>query len=449
MRGSGMRVSRLAALAVIAAFGAPAVAVAGGAVTAGVASGVTGAQVRLAQRMTAANVPPPTDAQCRRQLGHPCYSPQEIRRAYGIDAFLAHGDDGAGQSIVIMDSFGSPTITSDLKTFDQGYGLPAPPSFKIYAPLGTVPFNPSNGDMVSWAVETTLDVEWAHAVAPAASINLVTSPVDETQGVQGMPQFLTLEKFAVAHHLGTVISQSWGTTEQTLFTTTAGRAVLNNFESFYRSMAKDGITVLASAGDTGTANPDVQGNIYPYPTIEYPAGSPWVTAVGGTELFASIHGDYQGEVAWNDGGIGTGGGVSHFIAEPSWQRGLPAGVQQVLNGHRGIPDVAYNADETTAIVIYLSFQGAGYYTIAGTSEGAPQWAGIVADASQASGHPLGYLNPTLYRLGTSGALASVLHDITFGHNGGIDGIPGFRAHPGWDLTTGWGTPKDVFSLFAS
>lgn len=392
--------------------------------------------------------PPPTDAECRKQLGSPCYSPQEIRRAYGIDAFLQHGDDGSGQSIVIIDSFGSPTVASDLKVFDKGYGLPDPPSFKVYAPLGTVPFNPNNADMNTWALETTLDVEWAHAIAPGASINLLTSPVDETQGVQGMPQFLALEQYAVAHHLGKIITQSWGTTEETLFTTAAGRKVLDNFESFYQSVAHEGITVLASTGDVGTANPDVQGNIYPYPTVNYPAASPWVTAVGGTELFASVHGGYGSEIAWNEGSVATGGGVSHHFVEPSWQGALPAPDQPVLNGHRGVPDVAYNAAESTAIVIYLSFESPGYYTIAGTSEGSPQWAGIVADASQAAGHALGHLNPTLYRLGTSGALSAVLHDVTVGHNG-VDGIAGFRAHRGWDLTTGWGTPEDPLRLFAA
>jgi subtilase family serine protease len=410
-------------------------------------SGALVAQVRTAGRVASTNRPP-TDEECRQQVQHPCYSPQEIRRAYGIDAFLQRGDDGTGQSIVIIDSFGSPTIASDLKVFDQGYGLPDPPSFKIYAPLGTVKFDPSQPDVLSWALETTLDVEWAHAVAPGASINLFTSPVDETQGVQGMPQFLYLEKYAIAHHLGQIISQSWGTTEETLFTTAAGRKVLGDFEAFYQAAAHRGVTVLASAGDFGTANPDVQGQIYPYPTIEYPAASPWVTAIGGTELFADTQGNYGSEIAWNDGGAGTGGGVSREFAEPSWQRDLPASVQQVLHGHRGMPDLAYNADQITSILIYLSFESPGYYPIAGTSEGVPQWAGIVADANQGAGRARGFLNPSLYRLGASGQLASVLHDVTVGHNGGIDGIRGYRAHPGWDLTTGWGTPKDVFSLFA-
>ena len=161
----------------------------------------------------------PTDAQCRAATGSPCYSPQEIRHAYGVDLLMARGDDGKGETIVIFDSYGSPTIASDLASFDAGYGLPAPPSFTILSPLGTVPFDPTAiPDQVSWAAETTLDVEWSHAMAPDASIVLMTSPVDETEGVQGMPQFNALENYALDHHLGQVISQSWGATENTLFT---------------------------------------------------------------------------------------------------------------------------------------------------------------------------------------------------------------------------------------
>ncbi len=153
--------------------------------------------------MAAAGSQAPTDAFCRANLGVPCYSPQEIRHAYGVDQLLTRGDQGKGQTIVIIDSFGSPTIASDLQTFDSGYGLPDPPSFRVIAPLGTVPFDPSAiPDQVGWAFETTLDVEWAHAMAPKASIVLLTSPVDETEGVQGMPQFDELINYALDHHLG-------------------------------------------------------------------------------------------------------------------------------------------------------------------------------------------------------------------------------------------------------
>ena len=392
-------------------------------------------------RLVQAGAKPPTDAQCRAATREPCYSPQEIRRAYGVDQLLARGDQGRGQTIVIVDSYGSPTITKDLATFDAGYGLPAPPSFRILAPLGTVPYNPAKyPDQPSWAAETTLDVEWAHAMAPRASIVLMTSPVDETEGVQGLPQFNALENFALNHHLGQVISQSWAATENSLFTK-AGKRVFRSFEATYARAARMGVTVLSSTGDTGTANTGVNGKIFPFPTVNFPASSPLVTAVGGTSLTADTHGNYQSETAWNSDGGATGGGISQFFREPFYQRFLPASAQKLLGNHRGLPDVSWNADPSTPILIYLSFLKPGFYAIGGTSEGSPSWAGLVADVDQLAHHPVGLLNPFLYALGKAGV---GFHDVTAGNNG-LDGIPGYKAGPGWDAATGWGSP-DVGAL---
>jgi subtilase family serine protease len=384
--------------------------------------------------------PAPTDPFCRDSFGTPCYSPQQIRKAYGVTAILNAGYTGADQTIIIIDSFGSPTIAQDLKTFDAGYGLPDPPSFTVLAPLGTVPFNPNNSDQVGWAAETTLDVEWAHAMAPGANVVLLTSPVSETEGVHGMPEFLSLEEYALDHNLGKIISQSWGATENTLFDP-AGQKVIADFEGFYQAAAQQNVTVLASSGDSGSSNVEINGTTYyPFPTVGFPASSPFVTAIGGTSLFATESGNYQFEITWN----GSGGGVSQQFSEPQYQYLLPASVQQTLDNHRGIPDVAYNADPSTTILIYFSFLGqnaAGYYSIGGTSEGSPQLAGIVADANQLAGHPLGFLNPKLYSLGASGRQSQFFHDITFGSNAINDGVPGYSATVGWDFTTGWGTPN--------
>ena len=382
---------------------------------------------------------PPTDAECRIDTGIPCYSPQEIRNAYRLTALLDAGYTGAGQTIIIIDSFGSPTIQQDLSTFDAGYGLPAPPSFAVLAPLGTVSFDPSNSDQVGWAFETTLDVEWAHALAPGARIVLLTSPVSETEGVQGLPEFLQLEQYALDHHLGKIISQSWAATENTLFDP-AGQQVIADFERFYLRAALENVTVLASSGDWGSANKDISYNYYTFPTVNFPASSPLVTAVGGTTLYADTDGNYQSETVWNNGHGASGGGLSQYFFEPLYQYLLPASVQKKLNHHRGIPDVAYNADPNTPILVYESFvQSSGYYIIGGTSEGAPQWAGIVADANQLAGHPLGFLNQRLYLLRGKG-----FHDVTVGNNSFV-GVPGYNATPGWDLATGWGSP-DVSTL---
>jgi len=393
----------------------------------------------------ASDIVPPTDAFCRKTYGSPCYSPKEIHQAYGLTPLLDAGYNGTGETIVIIDSYGSPTVKEDLKTFDQAFGLPDPPSFTVLAPLGTVPFDPNNGEIVGWAEETSLDVQWSHAMAPGANIVLLTSPVDETEGVQGMPEFLALENYALDHKLGKIVSQSWGATENTLFTP-AGQQVIKGFEQMYERGATSDVTFLASSGDTGSANVELnRTTYYPFPTVGYPPSSPNVTAVGGTSLYAAVNsGDYQSETTWGNQYGASGGGVSQVFDEPYYERlVLPNSKQEVLKRHRGLPDVSFNADPNTGVLVYLGFLGSGqngFYAFGGTSEGSPAWAGIVADINQLAGRPMGFLNPRLYALGGSGKLSTLFHDITKGNNA-FTGISGYNATPGWDLTTGWGTPK--------
>jgi subtilase family serine protease len=375
--------------------------------------------------------------------GTPCYGPKDIQRAYGLTELLEDGFTGAGQTIIIIDSFGSPTIESDLKAFDTAFGIKDPPSLRVVAPLGTVAFDPTNQDQLGWAGETTLDVEWAHAMAPDANIIVLTSPVDETQGVQGLPEFLKLEQYALDNHLGKIITQSWGTAENTLFTS-AGYTLLNDFERIYQKAAQETVTILASAGDSGTENVDVNGNPYGFPTIDFPASSPYVTAVGGTSLLLDVHGNYQSETVWNDQFGASGGGTSQYFAKPVYQYLLPLAAQKELGGRRGIPDVTYNADPNTPIWVYFGFfpdpSDNGFYFAAGTSAGSPQWAGITADANQLAGRPLGFLNPALYAIGAAHEQTEFFHDITVGNNA-FNSLSGYKAGPGWDLASGWGTPN--------
>ena len=400
---------------------------------------------------------PPTYDQCLSETGAACYSPQIIRSVYGLSHLIAAGSDGTGQTIVIIDSYGSPTIKQDLKSFDAGYGIPDPPSFRVIAPIGTVPWDPSTYPLQpNWGSEVSLDVEWAHAIAPGAKIVLLTSPVPETEGVQGLPELLQLEQYALDHHLGTIITQSWGATENTLFAGAAGPAgpqIVSDYETFYQSAVAKHVTVLASAGDDGSSNPsNIAGTIfYPFPTVEFPASSPYVTAVGGTNLFATSNGTYESENVWSDPTCCAGaGGVSQLFPEPLYQTlSLPKSTQSVLGGFRGIPDISYNAavfDEF--ILVYESFPGsggAGWYGIGGTSEGSPQWAGIVADLSSELGQPLGFLNPTIYFLGALDLFKDIGRDITLGNNAliAVPGVvaPGYDATPGWDPASGWGTPN--------
>lgn len=409
------------------------------------AQGIAAPQVRVGDAVQlGTTATPPTDEQCRASARHrPCYSPQEIRTAYGLNPLIDAGMVGAGQTIVLIESFGSPTIANDLAVFDQGYGLPDPPSLKVIAPLGTVPFDPTNNDQVSWAFETTLDVEWAHAIAPGANIVVLTSPIAETEGTQGLPEFLELERYALDHHLGKIISQSFGATENTLFDA-PGRKVLADFSALYTRAVAEHVTVLASAGDTGSSNLEADlKTFFPFPTVIFPASSPLVTAIGGTSLFASTTGEYMSETVWNRGDAG-GGGISQVFHEPLYQLlTLPRAVSGQLAGKRGIPDVSYNADGATTILVYLSFLGpnnAGYFGIGGTSEGAPQWAGIIADLNQYAGRPLGFINPALYLIGGAGGFSHIGRDITVGNNA-LNGVPGYSATTGWDLASGWGTPN--------
>jgi subtilase family serine protease len=372
-----------------------------------------------------------------------------MRRAYGLNGLIDSGLVGAGQTIVIIDSYGSPTIKADLHTFDEGYGLPDPPSFTVLAPLGEVPWNPTlYPDQPGWAGETTLDVEWAHAMAPGAAIVLLTSPIDETEGVQGLPEFLALEKYALDHHLGNIISQSWGATENTLFLETAGPQgprVIADYQAFYARAVQEHVTVLCAEGDSGSADLETDGvTFYPYPVVDFPCTSPFVTSVGGTSLYLDTSGKYLSETVWNDNIGAGGGGISQVFPEPNYQQQSLAGtVQAELGGMRGVPDISYNAGCYTTIITYSSFPGGGepgWYYVCGTSEGAPQWAGIVADLNQYAGRPLGWLNPALYALGGAGKFPRVGRDITVGNNAFIPGVPGYSATPGWDLASGWGTP---------
>jgi hypothetical protein len=202
---------------------------------------------------------PPTTASCHADYKVACYQPGQIQQAYQLPALYARGVTGRGTTIVIVDSFGSPTITSDLSTFDQAFGLPAPPSFRVISPAGRVPaYDPDNTDMVGWAGETTLDVEYAHAIAPGANLLLVRTPVPETEGVHGFPQIVAAEKYVLKHHLGDVISQSFSATERTF----PRRAAVQALRGVYQLAAKDRVTVLAASGDSGAADVKLDASSY-------------------------------------------------------------------------------------------------------------------------------------------------------------------------------------------
>jgi len=367
-----------------------------------------------------------------------CYTPHSLRVAYGVDSLFQQGFSGKGQTIVVIDSFGSPTLQQDVDTFDHQYGLPAI-TIQVMSPLNVPTYDPRN-DRPGWAEETTLDVERIHAIAPGASIVVLTSPVAETEGTIGLPEFLQLEQYAVNHHLGNIISQSWGASEVTL-QNSAGQQEIQQWDAFYhQATTQEGITFFTGSGDNGATDyADLAGKtLSPTPTTSFPSDDPWVTSVGGTTL--RHNGTSIMETAWNSNGGASGGGFSSFFATPSYQQMLPFAVRTQLANRRGVPDVAGDADPDTAMAIY--FNGI-WEPIGGTSASTPFWAAIMAIANQMAGHPLGFINPALYKLAMSNKYAQDFRDITVGNNSVNDGhvnVVGYDAVPGWDPITGWGSP---------
>ena len=404
-----------------------------------------------------ASVPVPSQANCLAGFSSHCLTPEQVETAYNLGPLYARGVTGKGETIVIVDSFGSPTIKHDLGVFDQQFKLPAPPSFTIITPDGKTPaWNPGDSDMTGWGGETTLDVEYAHSVAPGANILLVETPVAETEGVTGFPQIVEAENYVLAHHLGDVISQSFEATEQTF---SGGLAQINKYHlrSAYQRAAgeKDGPTFLSAVGDAGAADVQLDGSTYyTYPVTSWPDSDPLVTGVGGTELVAGQGASFT-SVAWNDTynahiGGGThpsagGGGLSVLFTRPSFQNG----VANVVGGARGVPDVSMNAACSSPVFTYQSFPQsnapAGWYPACGTSEATPEFAGIVALADQVAGHALGVINPTLYKLSAEKApgivpVTSGNNTVTFDQGGTTTTtVKGFSARAGYSPVDGVGT----------
>ncbi|MDA8343935.1 MAG: S53 family peptidase [Thermaerobacter sp.] len=328
------------------------------------------------------------------------YAPVQIRDAYGLNQLT---ETGAGETIAIVDAYGSPSIQNDVATFDGQFGLPSV-NLTIAYPNG----QPSKTDG-GWALETSLDVEWAHALAPGANILLVVAKSASTSDLVSAIDYAT-------SHGAQVVSNSWGGSE---FSSEA------TYDSHFQHA---GVVYVASAGDSGGA-------------IEWPAASPNVVGVGGTSLTISGSSGsyvYGGETAWSS----SGGGLSQYETRPAYQNNW----QSVVGGQRGIPDIAWDANPSTGVAVYDStrYEGqSGWYEVGGTSVGSPSWSALVALVDQGRATPLSTAGSTgnilndLYNLaGATGSTGYTtdFHDITSGSNGN-------PALPGYDLVTGIGSPQ--------
>jgi subtilase family serine protease len=402
-----------------------------------------------------------------------CYTPSDIYAAYDVASLHVAGIEGQGQTIVIVDSYGSPTALNDLQFFSSTFGLPVPnmtggPTLRIIHPSGTpTPSLSMRGVQLSWGEETSLDLQWSHAMAPMANIVLIAANPAETEGVQGFPSIFAGEEYAIQHYPGSVLSQSFAVTEQSF--KSAGSTQVALFDKVYKMAAANYVTVLGSAGDSGTANVvGGQGassaDTLPYPTVNWPSSDPLVTSAGGTwlqygwtwnpsfptDLTYSTTPGSRTEAVWNEPFLpaATGGGLSVLFPTPSFQGSIS---QSVLEGARGLPDLSWNAAVDGGVLVYTSFAGVrvGWHTIGGTSAASPQLAGLVALANQLAdslhkSHHVGYLNPILYTLPSSDfndIVPQTFGSVTISDNSLYgSGIPGYPATTGWDLASGFGSP---------
>ena len=310
-------------------------------------------------------------------------TPAAIKKIYGLPA------NGGRGTIVIVGAYNDASIESDLAVFDTTFGLPACTSASGCFTRHLM--SAKEGSNSGWALETSLDVEWAHAIAPKASIVLVEATT------QSGANLLKALDYAASVPDAVAISMSWGGAEfpEEL-----------SLDSHFKSVS--GAVFFASSGDNGAG-------------ASWPASSPYVIGVGGTSLSLTPIGNLSKETAWT----GSGGGVSAYEKEPSFQSSYSI---PKAGGMRAIPDVSYDADPASGFPIYHAGK---WREVGGTSAGAPQWAAI---ASLGSGITLA----RLYADKSGSDSTSYFRDITSGENGDCGYLCSARAH--YDYVTGLGSP---------
>ncbi|MBP0448072.1 S53 family peptidase [Kitasatospora sp. RG8] len=411
------------------------------AVSATASGSLAGVHVRPASAghisATGRTAPLPT-SQCVSQIGINCYSPLQYRTAYNLDPLYKEGITGKGRTIVIVDSFGSPTIQHDLEVFDKQWGIPDT-QVEVVKWGNVPPFDPTNADHTGWAGETTLDVEYAHAVAPDAHIILVETGVAETEGTTGLPEMMDAEKAIIKSGKADVISQSFGATENTFPGFDKGDfKSLTDLRYAFKEAAAHDVTVLSASGDNGATDAKENGeDLYPYKVNSWPSSDPLVTSIGGTQLSLDDAGKRTApDKVWHDKYGAGGGGVSGVFDRPWYQ----AGVAGVTGNHRGTPDISMSAAVDGGAWTYESYDptSVGWHLTGGTSEATPIFSGIVALADQLAGHRLGQLNWRLYGLNLLPQQWSGLVDVTAGDNS-WDKVTGYQATKGYDLASGLGT----------
>lgn len=411
----------------------------------------------------------------------PCgYTPAQLRGAYGTAGAISSGTDGTGQTVAIIDAYASPTILDDVNTFSSRHGLPTmrPGQFAQVVAPGTFR-HPEKGqlqDPQGWYGEETLDVEAVHSMAPNAKIVYVGAP----NNFQDLDAALN---HVVDRHLAQIVSNSYGFAGEFL-----PPGFIKPYNETFIQAAAEGIGVYFSSGDSG----DEIANIGIRST-DWPASSPWVTAVGGTSLAVGASDNYLFETGWGTARTvlrngdwspaapgpfanGGGGGTSRLFAQPAYQQGVvPDSISNFFGTGKGraVPDVAAVGDPSTGMLVGQTQtfpDGSAAYSefrIGGTSLSSPLFAGIMALADQRAGQAHGFANPALYGLAGTSAFrdvvdpASTVAAVRNDFVNSVDASDGIitslrtmnqtgtiRTRPGYDDVTGVGTPNGTAFLNA-
>jgi subtilase family serine protease len=398
-----------------------------------------------------------------------CYTPHQFQVAYGVQPLLQQGIDGRGETVVLPElaesQLSPPNVTDlrkDFAVFDRLFHLPAP-RLRFASTFA--------GPKAPWLAygEEVLDAELVHTIAPRAALTILL--------VRG--NSLDSADQAVA---ASIAALRMGATEGGVISLSPAGQIggehcvthtqLEELNNALRTDAHDHVTVVAATGDSGAAGEPcalidalsggISRRFIPRREVTLVSSDPLVLGAGGTTLSASHpSGAWIAETTWGlpDGTPGTGfqasgGGFSHLFPRPSYQNGVHG-----IHSMRGVPDVAADANPNpgSGVPVVTGDAGAGY-TITehgGTSASAPIWAGIIALADQYAKHHLGLVNPAIYRIARSPHYRQAFHDITSGSRNTAKfphgTITGYRAGPGWDPVTGWGSPnaKVLVPLLAS
>lgn len=328
--------------------------------------------------------------------------------AYSVQPLWDKGITGKGTSIATIVSFGDPNIQAVIDAYDARYGLPKA-HVTILTPLGdvTCPVG-QEATCAGWKGETDLDIEMYHTLAPGAHLYVVATPVAETLGMQGFPKMMKAIDYLLENKTVQVISMSLAATEETF---KSGDQIKTLDPTFERAKAA-GVPIVTSSGDSGATGPHRGGGLYHHRVTQWPASDPLVTAAGGTAIHWSAGHRTSPDSLLNL----SGGGFSGVYERPKWQDG----VKDITKSNmRSLPDITMEG-------------------IRGTSQSAPLFAALLALATQMNdGKPLGFLNPTLYKMGPLGKKVGII-DVTEGNND-WQGVKGYDAKRGFDIPTAYGT----------